>query len=59
MLLLVHLLEMLWLVTPAFRDSFSLALPDLTAVLGLAGLAVAVALMLGMVPPRRSSGVAA
>ena len=38
MLLLVHLTEMLWLVTPGFRGRFTLSLPDLGAVLGIAGL---------------------
>jgi hypothetical protein len=39
MLLLVHLTEMLWLVTPSFRDRFTLTWPDLLAMLGLVGLA--------------------
>ena len=41
MLLLVHLLETFWLVTPAFRGHFTLNLPDLFALFGLGGLAVA------------------
>ena len=40
-LLLVHLAETLWLVTPAFRGGFSVSLADLFAVLGLGGLMVA------------------
>lgn len=40
MLLLAHLVEMLWLVTPPFRGEFAAALPDLPALLGLGGLAV-------------------
>lgn len=38
MLLLVHLVEMLWLVTPGFRGRFTLSLPDLSALLGVAAL---------------------
>lgn len=40
MLLLAHLVEMLWLVTPAFRGAFSAAWSDGLAVAGLGGLAV-------------------
>jgi len=40
MLLLAHLVEMLWLVTPPFRGRFAAALPDLPALLGLGGLAI-------------------
>ena len=38
MLLLVHLVEMLWLVTPAFRGSFSISLADVLAMCGIGGL---------------------
>ena len=41
MLLLMHLLETFWLVTPAFRGHFTFNLADLFALLGLGGLAVA------------------
>jgi hypothetical protein len=39
MLLLVHLVETLWLVTPGFRGHFTLSLPDLPALLAVAALA--------------------
>lgn len=48
MLLLMHLVEMLWLVTPGFRGAFVVTLPDILAVLGLGGLAACV-----MIPARR------
>lgn len=38
MLLLVHLIETLWLVTPGFHDRFTIALPDFPALLGIVGL---------------------
>ena len=38
MLLLVHLIETLWLVTPAFRGRFTVSLPDGLAMLGLVAL---------------------
>ncbi len=38
MLLAVHLIETLWLVTPAFRGRFIVSLPDALAMLGLIGL---------------------
>ncbi len=40
MLLLVHLIETLWLVTPAFRGRFTVSLPDGLAMLGLVALSV-------------------
>ena len=43
-LLLMHLAETLWLVTPAFRASFRVTLPDILAVLGLGGLLLALTL---------------
>ena len=45
MLLLVHLIETLWLVTPAFRGRFTLSLPDVLAMLGLVALSTS---LLGM-----------
>ena len=39
MLLLLHLVETLWLVTPSLRHHFALSLPDLLATAGLVGLA--------------------
>ncbi len=48
MLLLVHAAEMLWLVTPAWRGAFVIAAPDLAAVLGLCGIAVALLLLAGI-----------
>lgn len=39
MLLLVHLVEMLWLVTPGFRGQFTLSLPDVPVIIGVIGLA--------------------
>ena len=41
LVLAMHLVEMLWLVTPSFRGHFLLNLPDLLALLGMAGLALA------------------
>ena len=46
MLLLMHLAETLWLVTPAFRGHFTVTLGDGLAVLGIGGLLVAVLLAL-------------
>ena len=45
MLLTLHLAETLWLVTPAFRGSFIVTLPDALAVLGLGGLLVGLLLL--------------
>ncbi len=50
MLLLMHLIETLWLVTPPFRDGFSATLPDMPALLGLGGLAVFMLLVLPRAP---------
>ncbi len=41
MLMLGHLLETLWLVTPAFRGDFSLRGADVLAVVGVGGLSLA------------------
>ena len=40
MLLLAHLVEMLWLVTPPFRGALVPAWADLPALVGLGGIAV-------------------
>ena len=45
MLLALHLAETLWLVTPAFRGSFIVTLPDGLAVVGLGGLLVGLLLL--------------
>ena len=45
MLLTLHLAETLWLVTPAFRGSFVVTLPDALAVFGLGGLLVGLLLL--------------
>ncbi len=45
MLLTLHLAETLWLVTPAFRGSFVVTLPDILAVLGLGGLLMGLLLL--------------
>ena len=47
MLLLVHLVETLWLVTPAFRGAFVVTWADAFAVLGIGGLLLA---LLGILP---------
>ena len=41
MLLLVHLVEIFWLVTPGFRGRFTISLPDLAALFGLCSLSAA------------------
>ena len=46
MLLLAHLAETLWLVTPAFRGVFTVTMTDALAVLGLGGLSVGLLLVL-------------
>ena len=45
MLLALHLAETLWLVTPAFRGSFVVTLPDALAVVGLGGLLMGLLLL--------------
>jgi hypothetical protein len=55
MLLIVHLLAMLWLVTPVFRDGFRLTLQDGLAVLGLGGLAAA--LLIIARPPQQTARI--
>ena len=49
-LVLAHLAELLWLVTPAFRGVFTVTLADALAVLGLGGLLVG--LLLALLPRR-------
>ena len=46
MLLLAHLAETLWLVTPAFRGRFTVTVADALAVLGIGGLVVGLLLLL-------------
>ena len=46
MLLLAHAVEALWLVTPAFRGSFSITTPDALATVAFAGLTIGFILML-------------
>jgi hypothetical protein len=44
LVLALHAVEMLWLVTPAFRGHFSITLPDALAMAGIGGIALAVLL---------------
>ena len=46
-LVVLHGFEMLWLVTPAFRATFSVTLADLLALAGAAGLGIGAATLLG------------
>ncbi len=46
-LLVMHGLEMLWLVTPAFRSRFTLTIADGLALAGAAGIAIGAVMMLG------------
>ena len=46
-LLVMHGLEMLWFVTPAFRSAFTLTIPDAVAVVAAAGLGIGGALLVG------------
>ena len=46
-LVVLHGVEMLWLVTPAFRSTFSLTLADGLALVGAAGLGIGAAILLG------------
>jgi hypothetical protein len=45
LLLLVHLIEMYWLITPSVRGHFSVAVPDVLTGLGVCGLTVATLLV--------------
>jgi len=47
LLLIAHLVEMLWLVTPSFRGHFLVSLPDLLALVGVGGLVIGVLLASG------------
>ena len=55
MLLAMHLVETLWLVTPAFRGGFMLDMADVLAMLGLGGLLVALSLI-GLLGRRAHAG---
>ena len=57
MLLAMHALEMLWLVTPAFRGQFVISLADVLAVLGVGGLLSG--LLLVLLPSRSAQHVPA
>jgi preprotein translocase subunit SecD len=46
-LLVMHGFEMLWLVTPAFRATFTLTLADIAAIAAAAGLGIGAALLFG------------
>lgn len=46
-LLVMHGFEMLWLVTPAFRSSFTLTLADVLGLAGAAGTGIGAVMMLG------------
>ena len=59
MLLLAHLTEMLWLVTPAFRGAFVIALADLPALVGFGGIAAGVLLATAAFARRRGVHVPA
>ena len=54
-LLLAHLAETLWLVTPTFRGAFTVTGPDVLALVGLGGLLVGLLLLM---LPRRMREVA-
>ncbi len=45
LVLVAHLVEMLWLVTPSFRGHFSISVADLLALIGIGGLAAAAVLV--------------
>jgi hypothetical protein len=47
LLLLAHLVEMLWLVTPSFRGHFTISLADVLALAGVGGLVTAFLLASG------------
>ena len=55
MLLLAHLTEMLWLVTPAFRGAFVIAWPDVPALAGLGGIAVGLLLAIASFARRKEA----
>ncbi|MDQ2804372.1 MAG: hypothetical protein M3Y41_17450, partial [Pseudomonadota bacterium] len=41
LILVTHLVEMLWLVTPNFRGAFSISLADVLALMGMGGVVLA------------------
>ncbi len=45
--LFAHLIEIFWLITPAFRDRLVVTAPDLLAVCGLGGLLIGASLLFG------------
>ena len=55
-LLVMHGVEMLWLVTPSFRPGFTVTLADALALAGAGGLGIGVALLVGGRPDRGRVG---
>lgn len=53
-LLFTHLVEMLWLVTPGFRNRFTVSLPDALAMLG--AVAVVAAMLVTFQPRQQGAG---
>ncbi len=45
--LFAHLIEMFWLITPAFRDRLDVTITDILALCGLGGLLIGASLLLG------------
>ncbi len=45
LVLLMHLIEMLWLITPSFRGAFTLSLADLLGLAGIGGVSCALLLV--------------
>ncbi|MGI4952539.1 MAG: hypothetical protein ACRYGM_12110 [Janthinobacterium lividum] len=45
LVLLMHLVEMLWLITPSFRGAFTLSLADLLGLTGIGGVSCALLLL--------------
>jgi hypothetical protein len=56
LILVAHLLEMLWLVTPSFRQHFSISGPDVLAMLGIGGITVGCLLALEPRQPAPAPG---
>ncbi len=50
--LFAHLIEMFWLITPAFRDRLDVTIADVLAVAGLGSLLVGASLLFGRWEPR-------
>ena len=60
LVLLMHLLETLWLITPSFRGAFTLTLADLLGLAGIGGLLCALLVLArGRIAVGPASGVAA